>query len=163
MECRGVNVNWGEFAQVASNPEADADEVVSLFIQAFDGLLGVNRTLMREFAEESEAGKHLMPFMDVFDTAAENALETLYELPPDTTPSNVATAIRLSALPQELLAFANYVEARSVPLQAKLNAAEEVQDSVKELIKKAWNPWWLDPILKALDEVLNIFRGSKEA
>lgn len=163
MECRGITVNWEEFAEVASDPRADSDEVVSLFIQAFDGLLSVNRTLMVEYASGTEQGEHMRPFLEVFDTAAGNAIETLLEQPSATTPDNVATAIRFSALPQELMAYAGYVEAETVSIEAKLNGAEEVQDSVKELIKKAWNPWWLDPVLKALDEVLNIFRGSQGA
>lgn len=161
MDCRGVSVNWDEFAEVSANTEADPDEVVSLFLQAVDGLLRVNRSLMMEVAEQSEAGEHLRPFLDVFTTAADNTLETLYEQSLNTSPATFATAVRRAALPQELLAYAGYVDARTVPLSAKLNAAEEVQDSVKELIKKAWNPWWLDPVLKALDEVLNIFRGSQ--
>jgi len=162
MECRGITVNWDEFAEAASDSKTVSDEVVSLFTKAFGGLLSVNRTLMVEYANGSEQGKYLLPFLEVFDTARENATRALREQPPEANPDNIATAIRFSALPRELMAYADYVEAEAVSIDAKLNAAEELQDSVKEIIKKAWNPWWLDPVLKALDEVLDIFRGGKE-
>ncbi|SHG59671.1 hypothetical protein SAMN05443144_13715 [Fodinibius roseus] len=160
ITCRGIEVNWDEFAEITDDREADPETVVKYFIDAFEGLLMVNQTLLEESVEYKSEEYH--PFIKVFEEVSVNAIDALRDNRPDTELRNISESLRLSRMPQELMAYAGIADASNedISIDSKLNNAETVQDSVKELLKKAWNPWWLDPVLKALDEVIDIFRGS---
>jgi len=163
MKCRNITVNWDSLVELANDPNAPAKECVTAFVDAFEGLLKVNFSLLEEVLKDNKQQAYLKPFLAALRKSSDNAVKVLREKPPATPLKNVVLALRYSGIPEELVALAAYLDAPIdiVPLEDKQDNLEVVEDSVKELLKKAWNPWWLDPILEAIDEALDLFRGGK--
>ncbi len=164
--CCGVDItSWVALHKLANDETGDPRQTAMRFADAFEALLAVDRELIEERLETDPQANYLKPFVGVYDKAAGNAVRLLREhiaARPEADLRELALALRLAALADELLALQIYLDAPVdlVPLDDKQDKSEVVTDSVKELIKKWAGWWWVEPILQAIDEVLDIIRGG---
>jgi hypothetical protein len=170
MEARGVDLSsWESLREFAADEGTGPRRVAKTFVEAFEQLLALDRDIAEELVANDPQRELLEPFLEVFDKAASNSVLLLKEnfsRASEDLLLEIALALRYSGLPEEIVALAAYVDASSdlVPVSDKLDRAKTATDSVKDLIKNIkWIPWWLAPVLDAINEALDIFRGGGKA
>jgi len=165
--CRGIDCSsWDTLQELVNDDNSNPVEVASVFAESFETMLKIDRDIAVAILDSDQNKKELLSdLLNVYDKTSSNAVLVLKKYNASADPQRIKElkmALRYSALPEEMISLAKALEAPNdkISLIMKADEGGKVTDSLKDLIKKYADWWWLVPILDAIDEVLDLIRGG---